>query len=155
MAKICDHTSVGMLVWKDEKLLLIERMKFPPGFAVPAGHVDEDPTYEDAAKRELKEEVGLDAENMELVLEIKMQNPCRREGGTWHNWKIYQVKTLGDINRSKDETKQAGWHTKDQIKELARRTEKYLNKEISDEEFTQKPGLEPVMYELFKEMKMI
>ena len=77
MAKICDHTSVGMLVWKDEKLLLIERMKFPPGFAVPAGHVDADSTYEDAAKRELKEEVGLDAENLELVLEIRKENPCR------------------------------------------------------------------------------
>ena len=155
MAKICDHTSVGMLVWKEDKLLLIERMKFPPGFAVPAGHVDADSTYEDAAKRELREEVGLEAENLELVLEEKMDNPYRREGGTWHNWKVYRVNTNGEINRSKDETKQAGWYTKAQIKELTDRTMKYLQNEITTEEFTQKPGLEPVMYELFKKMNIL
>lgn len=39
MPKICDHTSVGMFVWRGGKLLLIERAKFPFGFAVPAGHL--------------------------------------------------------------------------------------------------------------------
>ncbi len=153
--KACDHTSVGILVWKDERLLLIERARFPPGFAVPAGHVDADLAYEDAARRELKEEVGLDAEDMELILEMRKENPCRREGGTWHNWKIYKALATGDIVRSKDETKRAGWYARDQIKELADRTEKHLSKEISDEEFARNPGLEPVMYELFKELKMV
>ena len=40
MVKKCDHTSVGMLVWKNKKILLIERKKAPFGFAPPAGHVD-------------------------------------------------------------------------------------------------------------------
>jgi ADP-ribose pyrophosphatase YjhB (NUDIX family) len=52
------------LCQKDGKILLIERAKFPKGFACPAGHVDEDSDYETSAKRELKEEVGLDAENL-------------------------------------------------------------------------------------------
>ncbi|MEK9177792.1 MAG: NUDIX hydrolase, partial [Patescibacteria group bacterium] len=60
MSKICDHKSVGMFIWNDDKLLLIERGKRPYGFAVPAGHVDGDKTFEIAAIRELKEEVGLD-----------------------------------------------------------------------------------------------
>ena len=46
----CDHTSVGILVWKDSKLLLIERKNFQFGFAPPAGHLDGD-FYEEAAKR--------------------------------------------------------------------------------------------------------
>lgn len=153
--KICDHTSVGMLVWKDEKLLLIERAKFPFGFAIPAGHIDDDSSYEESAERELREEVGLEAKELKLVAGGRKENPCRREDGTWHYWKMYQTTVSGDINRSKDETKQAGWYTKDQIKELGNRTEKYNSKEISEEEWNLNPGLEPVMYEWFKELKII
>lgn len=156
MQKICDHTSVGMLVWRNDKLLLIERARFPFGFAAPAGHVDGDPTFEESAKREIKEEVGLETKEMELVAEGKKDNLCRREGGTWHYWKIYNIISTGDdIDRSKDETKHAGWYTKDQILELSRITEKYKNKEISEDEWQKSPGLEPVMYEWFKELKII
>lgn len=155
MSKICDHTSVGMLVWKGDSLLLIERARFPFGFAVPAGHVDGDKTFEESAMRELKEEVGLDAKSLELVAEGRKENPCRREGGTWHLWKIYKVLTTGDIDRSKDETKRAGWYTKGQIEELAKRTEGYLNKKITEDEWQKNPGLEPIMYEWFKELKII
>lgn len=144
-----------MLVWKDDKLLLIERAKFPFGFAIPAGHVDGDSSYEESAKRELREEVGLETEELRLVAEGKKENPCRREGGTWHYWKIYQATTISDIDRSKGETKQAGWYTKNRIRELGKETEKYNNKEISEKEWGKSPGLEPVMYEWFKELKII
>lgn len=155
MTKVCDHTSVGMFVWKDEKLLLIERAKFPFGFAIPAGHVDGDSSYEESAKRELREEVGLEAEDLKLLAEGRKENPCRREGGTWHYWKMYEVITTGDIKRSEDETKQVGWYTKEQIKELGDKTQKYINKEISEEDWKQGPGLEPIMYEWFKELKLM
>lgn len=155
MAKVCDHTSVGMLVWKDEKLLLIERAKFPFGFAIPAGHVDGDASYEESAKRELSEEVGLEAEGLKLLAEGRKENPCRREDGSWHHWKIYEVITTGDIKRSEDETKQAGWYTKEQIKALGEKTKKYNDKEISEEDWGKSPGLEPIMYEWFKELKII
>ena len=155
MSKVCDHPSVGMLVWKDDKLLLIERAKFPFGFAIPAGHVDGDKTFEESAMRELKEEVGLDTKEIKLVIEGKKENHCRRESGTWHYWKIYQVNIEGNIERSESETKQANWYTKDQIRELGNKTERYNKKEIPEEEWNQNPGLEPVMYEWFKELKII
>jgi len=155
MSKICDHTSVGMLVWKDDKLLLIERAKFPFGFAIPAGHVDGDKTFEESAMRELKEEVGLDTKEIKLVIEGRKENRCRREDGTWHYWKIYEVKIEGNIIRSEDETKQANWYSKNQIKELGSKTERYNKKEISEEEWNKNPGLEPVMHEWFKELKII
>lgn len=155
MAKICDHTSVGMFVWKDEKLLLIERAKFPFGFAIPAGHVDGDASYEISAARELKEEVGLDTTTLTLVTEGRKENPCRREGGTWHYWKLYQMTTTGDIDRSIDETKQAQWYSREQIKLLADRTELYNNKQISEDEWNKNPGLEPIMYDWFKQLKII
>lgn len=144
-----------MLVWKGEKLLLIERKKKPFGFAIPAGHVDEDKTFEDAAMRELKEEVGLDGLNLRLVLEGRKDNPCRREGGTWHLWKIYELKVTGELIPNLEETKSTGWYTKGKISELGLRTEKYRHGEISEEEWETDPGLEPVMYDWFKELKII
>ena len=155
MTKICDHKSVGMLVWKDEKLLLIERAKFPFGFAIPAGHVDGDLSYEESAKRELREEVGLEAGDLKLLAEGKKENPCRREGGTWHYWKMYEVVTTGDVKRSEDETKQVGWYTREQIEALGDKTQKYNNAEITEEDWGKNPGLEPIMYEWFKELKII
>lgn len=133
MVKKCDHTSVGMLVWRDEKILLIERKRGVLGFAPPAGHVDGDSTSEEAVKRELKEEVGLDAKNIELVVEGRKENKCRREDGTWHYWKIYKVDADGEVLRNQDETKQAGWYNKEQISALAEKTEKYLKGEILED----------------------
>jgi len=155
MSKICDHKSVGMLVWKGDKLLLIERAKFPFGFAVPAGHVDDDPTFEAAAKRELKEEVGLDSVDLELMLDIRKENPCRREGGTWHQYKLYKVHTTGDVSGSAVETKQTRWFSIEEIRALAERTDRYLNKNIPEDEWQRDPGLEPVMYDLFKDTGII
>ena len=173
MAKICDHTSVGMLVWNDDKLLLIERAKFPFGYAIPAGHVDGDinfgdetnnheAAYQRAAKRELKEEVGLDTLEIELVTEGRKENPCRREGGSWHYWKFYKVDVntggadvADKISRSLDETKKTGWYTNEQIAKLATRTEDYKAGKIAEADWEKNPGLEPVMYEWFKELKII
>ena len=42
-----------------------------------------DSTFEDAARRELGEEEGLKTIKLELLLDIRKDNPCRREGGSW------------------------------------------------------------------------
>jgi len=155
MSKICDHTSVGMIVRRDGKILLIERAKFPKGFACPAGHVDGDESYEVSAQRELKEEVGLDAARLELLVDKRMDNPCRCEGGSWHQWKVYEVEATGDIERSLDETKKAGWYSIEDMQALAEKTEKFQKGEIAEEEWNEHPGLEPVWYDWFKELKIL
>lgn len=155
MARKCDHKSVGMLVWRNGSLLLIERKKPPFGFAPPAGHIDDDTSFEDAARRELKEEVGLDTRHIELVTEGRKENPCRREDGTWHYWKLYLVETAGEVKRSEDETKRAGFYTTDEMTSLAERTRTYLDGAIDQDEWEQSPGIEPVWYEWFREMNVI
>jgi ADP-ribose pyrophosphatase YjhB (NUDIX family) len=152
---ICDHTSVGMLVWEEETLLLIERKKFPYGFAPPAGHVDNDPTYEVAAKRELEEEVGLKAETIDLIWEGRKNNQCRRVDGTWHYWKVYTVTVTGELIRNNAETKQCKWFTPTEVSRLSQRTEEYLKGVISDQEWQDSPGIEPVWHEIFRENNLI
>src|SRR4030043_1538259 len=149
---ICDHKSVGMLIRKEGKILLIERKKPIFGFAPPAGHVDNKGSFENAAKEEVEEEVGLTPKKIKLLVEGRKNNPCRRDGGTWHYWKIYQVEAEGEIKRSEDETKQAGWFSEDQIYSLSEKTQKYLAGKISEEKWIKSPGLEPVWFEWFKKL---
>jgi len=153
--KVCDNKSVGMIIRQGDEILLIERKKPPFGFAPPAGHVDNKGSFDNAVKEEVEEEVGLTSREIKLIAEGRKENPCRREGGTWHYWKIYQVETDGDIRRSEDETKQAGWFSVDQISSLAQKTQKYLAGKIPEEEWEQSPGLEPVWLEWFKELGIL
>ncbi|MDO8557324.1 MAG: NUDIX hydrolase [Candidatus Jorgensenbacteria bacterium] len=152
---ICDHKSVGMLIWDGDKLLLIERRKPPYGFAPPAGHIDDHGSFEDAARKEVEEEVGLNAKKITLLAEGRKENPCRREDGTWHYWKIFEVKTEGKVTASPSETKQYGWYTKEQIRKLAERTENYILGKISETEWQSSPGIEPVWKEWLSELKIL
>ena len=155
MIKRCDHTSIGMMVWRDGKLLMIERKKWPFGITPPSGHVDNHGDFEEAAKAELKEEVGLTAKDLKLLIEGRKENKCRREDGTWHYWKIYEVFAEGEVKPSDDEVIQFGWYKKEDIISLAQKTENYLKGKISEENWKLSPGLEPVWYEWFKKLNII
>lgn len=126
-----------MVVERDGKLLLIERKVFPFNYAFPAGHVDKDETYEQAATRELKEEVGLEAADITLIAEGRVENPCSRPGGTWHSWKFYKIVATGEVLRSEQETKQAVWCSKAEINNLP------------------PPGYEPIMFEWLQKKGII
>lgn len=147
--KECDHTSVGMLVIVDRMLLLIERGNRPFGFAPPAGHVDDHGSFEDAARRELAEEVGFKAVRLDLIIEGRRENNCRRLGGTWHYWKIYFASVTGKELPSAREVKQIRWCTKADLRKLIERTELYLAGSIDELEWEKEPGIEPVWYEWF------
>ncbi len=151
----CDHTSVGMLVYKGAKLLLIERRNPPFGFAPPAGHVDGDISFEDAARRELKEEVGLNTTHISLIAEGRRENPCKRVDGTWHYWKIYEVKAAGEIQRSLEATKQAHWFDPAHIELFAQRSKRYLAGGTTEHDWKLAPGIELVWYEIFTEFGVI
>lgn len=150
----CDHTSVGVLVWKDSKLLLIERRKTPFGFAPPSGHLD-GKSYEEAAKQEVLEEVGLNVVKLKFLHEERAEKACRRKGGNWHNWRIYEAKVTGTVKRSLVETKQVGWYDVKEIKKLASRTKDYRDGKISDGKWEAKPGIESVWYDWFRELQVI
>jgi 8-oxo-dGTP diphosphatase len=145
-----------MIVKNGDKILLIERKKYPFGFAPPAGHVDDGEDYDSAAKRELFEEVGIKSDNLTFVTEGRKDNSCRRPNGSWHYWKIYELSVANPtIVRSLDETKQARWCTLQEIRELAKRSKKYSEGQLSDEEWEKAPGIELVWYDWLREIGLL
>ncbi|KKU19076.1 MAG: NUDIX hydrolase [Candidatus Azambacteria bacterium GW2011_GWA2_45_90] len=154
--EVCNHFACGMLV-KDSKgrYLLIERMKYPIGFACPAGHLEEGESFEQAAKRELKEEVGLKAVSLKEILHEKAQNPCRRKGGDWHEWKIYEIKTAGEVIIEPTEVKKYLWLSPEELRKLASRTAERESGKISESEWNANPGIEPVWRDFFKELGIL
>jgi ADP-ribose pyrophosphatase YjhB (NUDIX family) len=150
----CDHTSVGILVYRAGKLLLIERKKPPFGFAPPAGHLD-GRSYEEAAVAELYEEVGLKAGKLELVAEGRKENQCRRIGGDWHEWKIYLAHATGAIKPQALEVKSYIWCGPAKLGILADRTRAFNSGQISSESWRGEPGLEPVWLEWLTTIRVI
>jgi|SRR6056297_2100742 len=152
----CDHTSVGTIVYKSKKILLIERNIPPYGFAPPAGHVDSHGTFEKAAKGELKEEVGLKASNLKLIGKGLKLNKCSRKKGNYHFWKIYKAEVKDfNLNIAEREVKQAKWFSKRKVRSLMKRTKRYLKGDISDKEWQKNPGLETIWYKWFKELNIV
>jgi ADP-ribose pyrophosphatase YjhB (NUDIX family) len=148
----CNNTSVGILVFRDGKLLLIERRKPPYGWAPPAGHVDDGESYIDAAHRELFEEVGLVANEMGLLLTARYGNQCRRPGGDFHHWQVFEAKCDGTLVRSEDETSAIRWVTRQGLNTLFGLTVSHLAMDSSPSEWQHHPGLEPVWMNMLREL---
>jgi ADP-ribose pyrophosphatase YjhB (NUDIX family) len=140
----CNNTSVGILVFRDGKLLLIERRKPPYGWAPPAGHVDDGESYIDAAHRELFEEVSLVADEMDLVLTARYDNQCRRPGGDFHDWQVFEAKGGGTPVRSEDETSAMRWVVQQELDELAELALTHVATGPGPDEWRRHPGLELV-----------
>jgi ADP-ribose pyrophosphatase YjhB (NUDIX family) len=151
----CNNTSVGVIVARDDplRLLLIERRQFPYGFAPPAGHVDPGEDYPDAAVRELREEVGLVATDLWMVLRTRRDNRCRRPGGCHHEWQVYGATALGiPMRGDRGEVLSLLWADKGTLHALAAVTRHYLAGGISEDDWRRSPGLEPVWLDMLGEL---
>lgn len=135
---LCNHTSASVLVQRDGKYALADRVKFPFFKAPSAGHVDEYPgipkgfgaqeerIYREAAARELGEEFGLRVRpaDLRLALQVRMDNACRRQtvdgGPPWHLWRVYTVTVdSGQQTRTAaDEAADLGWYAPAEISAL-------------------------------------
>lgn len=112
------HQSVGAVIEKDGKILLIDRKFFPLGWAGPAGHIDHGETPEEALKREVKEETNLEIGEYELLYhEFVPWNDCRSAKG--HDWYLYLIKNWqGEIEIELEEAKDWQWVAKEELENL-------------------------------------
>ncbi|NYI95914.1 ADP-ribose pyrophosphatase YjhB (NUDIX family) [Streptomonospora nanhaiensis] len=148
----CCGTSVGVIVTdKADNLLMITRGWFPVGVAPVAGHIADEHTDPMAALvAEVREETGLDAISRREVWRGWLPNVCASPPASipGHHWVLAVAGVSGALAPDPVETRGAAWYTPAQVCELASRTLAYARGEISDQEFEESPGLEPVWLEL-------
>ncbi len=175
MPKICDNKSVGQIILKGKNLLMIERKNYPESFALPAGHLDGD-EFLHSAFRETKEEVGISIVTNDLVLSRTIQNPCKREHGSYHHWAVYKSANFYGKPKEGSDAKNFFWASPKKLQSLVKRTEYFIAKynipyievgklteaifgnpeqKNTDSEWMKKMGIEPVWYYILKELKII
>ena len=111
------HYSVGALIEKDNKFLLVDRANPPFGFAAIAGHIDEGETSEEALFREVREESDLKVKSCSLLFEEELDWNWCKAGVQSHYWYVYKCEVEGEA-RNNPETKSIGWYTLDEIGKL-------------------------------------
>lgn len=156
----CDNASAGVLIERDGRWLFLWRASFPPGVAPVAGHVfDEHRSYEDAARAEVKEEAGLSVESLSDTGTGRWRaNRCRRVPGAMgqgHLWKVYTATVSGELAPSQREVKRARWLSRPQVQLLANRTMLRATGAISEEDFREYPGIEPVWVSFLVSLDLI
>ncbi len=112
------HYSIGALVKKGDKYLLIDRAKPPLGHASLAGHIDERENELEALIREVKEESGLNVVKHKLLYEEEIDWNWCSKGVKGHYWYLFECEVEGEIKRNFAETKSIGWYTKEEIASL-------------------------------------
>lgn len=146
--KTCDNASVGVLIERAGRHLMLERARPPAGIAPAAGHVfDEHSSYEDAAAAEVREELGLQVISLAAVTGGWRPNRCRRGAGPrghGHEWRVFRAVVTGDLSPSADETRGAAWLDTGDIQLLTGRTIAFAHGQLGPAEFAARPGIEPV-----------
>ena len=122
----CPRKSVGAFIEKVEdgvlKILLIDRVNEPHGWAGVAGHLDEGKTPEGMILIEIGEEVGLQGfeESAPVHEEMVPWNYCWRNKTDGHYWYLFKLRQekYGEISIESDEVKGFGWFTPREIEHL-------------------------------------
>jgi 8-oxo-dGTP diphosphatase len=112
------HRSVAAVIKKDGKILMLDRVNFPFGWACPAGHIEEGENPESAMIREVKEEVGIDVKKYNLILhEFIDWNECKR-GVKGHAFFVYEILDWSGEIKGNFESKGLKWIGKNEIENI-------------------------------------
>ncbi len=110
------HVVVDTIVITNGKILLVKRAAHLSNggkWAIVGGFVDRDETCEQAARRELKEEAGLDAKSIKF---IKINdNPDRKNEDRQNIAIIYEIQAEGEPKRQESEVDEAKWFPLDAL----------------------------------------
>ena len=131
---------VGLLVFNDEKKILMQLRSDYNEWGVPGGAMELGESFEDVAKRELKEETNLEADELKLIRVLSGKETYREypNGDKLYDiTAIYVVKKYhNDIIINDDESVKLEWFDINNLpKNMTEYTQNYLNKfgDILDE----------------------
>ena len=102
------HFGAGAFVWRNGRILLLQRPRYPFAFAIPGGHMDERESPKKTLRREVWEETGLRLERPRLVYHDELPGDRCRKGGDRHVWWLYEDRGIGRV-RGSDESRRLRW----------------------------------------------
>lgn len=120
----------GAIIERNGKVLLIKRNNKPYKnyWSLPGGHINWGERVEEAIKREVKEEIGLDFQpkffnyQNEIIPKIN-----------WHSLVLFFIgKARGEMKLNKSEVKNLKWFSKKEVEKLKIA---FFHKEILDDYF--------------------
>ncbi len=118
------HRAVHILVWNSEGNLFLQKRSMRkdqmPGVwtTSASGHVDSGETYDIAAVREVREELGIDLDGIH-ELELVFKHPaCRYTGEEFIQ--VYQLTWDGGMDLDPEEIDSGAWHAPDELDALIR-----------------------------------
>ncbi|MFE0754935.1 NUDIX domain-containing protein [Inquilinus sp. NPDC058860] len=112
---------VGAVVWRDDRLLLIQRAKAPQAgqWSIPGGSQELGETLFEAALRETREEAGVEAEAIGIVTAVDSIHRDAEGGVEWH-YTIIDVEAEWRSGEpvAGDDAAQARWATLEEADDL-------------------------------------
>lgn len=121
------HVSVGAVIRDGDRVLLINRRKYPFAYTIPAGHLEKEGP-EHCVRREVKEETGLEIKDFKLLRHYDpFYDPCRG-GVDYHEWYLFEAERPGGDLIMDSEGKEIGFYHPREIKgfKLTIPTRKFL-----------------------------
>ena len=154
--KHCTRKVAGVIIWHGDRMAMQERLTGACGIAPSAGHLEESEDAESAMVREAYEELGIIVNSVQLLGQGRRFERCKRYGSDYHDWSVFQARIQGDaLQLNPGESKHVAWYQPYQVLELAQRTEQYLEQQISEADWRQRPGLEVVWYHWMRDLGIL
>lgn len=120
MTENVPRVAVGAIIFKDDNVLLVKRRN-PPAqglWAIPGGKVRWGETLEQALKREIREETGLEIA-IERLVKIVEFLPDRQSNNAYHYIILdFLARVTHGEMKAGDDALQIGWFDKQQVRRL-------------------------------------
>lgn len=107
------------LIWRN-RILLVKRGKEPSKglFAFPGGRVESNETMDEAVRREVQEETGLQPENLEFLETINLRNSDLISESGDYRLHVFHGNHSGGEPTAGDDADEAGWFTLEQLETM-------------------------------------
>ncbi len=124
------HISIGAVIARKDRYLLLDRRRYPFCYAIIAGHLHRNETPEMGIVREVKEEANLAVKRLKLIFHGIIEGDKCRRGADVHEWFLFECECDGEP-RENSEAKKIEWVAKAKLGEINLcSTTQYLFKQI-------------------------
>jgi len=120
--------TAGAVITDNQGRVLLLKHRFRPGtgWGMPGGFMEEGEQPEEALRRELREEVGLEVEKLELLLTRAFKIPRQVEI-------VFTARAIGDTNELNYEIQKAAWFFLNELpRELTKDQAQIIKRALND-----------------------